>query len=187
MPEEIERKFVVPIDHHHLFVDRPGGTEIFQAYLSTSPDATVRVRTMAGPEALVATLTVKGRSSKGGVVRPEWEWSLPTQDVQDIVERLQLPVFRKVRHTMTFDTPGRSDRWEIDVLRVNTVAGRPPAMWRYLVLAEYEAPTVEQARDVPLPPWVGLDVTDDPMFAMSALTTVPQRDLAWRRAYPGCP
>jgi CYTH domain-containing protein len=46
MPDEIERKFVVPPEHHHLFVDRPGGTEILQAYLSTSPDATVRVRTI---------------------------------------------------------------------------------------------------------------------------------------------
>ena len=179
MPDEIERKFIVPLEHHALFVGREGGVTMTQAYLSSS-SPTVRVRVVEAADGSVgAKITVKGKSSDGGLVRSEWEWPIPVEEAREVIARLNPPSLTKTRHVVR----NGDDLWEVDVLRVNEVAGRPPGMWRYLVVAEYEAPTLEQVRNVVLPAWVGRDVTDDLTFAMSHLTTEAARDLAWRKAY----
>ena len=179
--QEIERKFIVPPEHHQAFIERGGGVEVVQAYLSSSPDYTVRLRIATEPHHEAATMTVKGRATEGGLVRSEWEWPVPVHEARDLIERLSPPRLHKTRHVvLTKDL----DKWEVDVLRVNEVADRPPVMWRYLVVAEYEAPTLGQVQGVVLPPWVGKEVTGDPQFAMSTLTTEALRDLAWRKAYP---
>lgn len=177
---EIERKFLVPLAYHHLFVNRPGGTRQLQAYLSEDPERTVRVRISESPKGTFAKMTVKGRSRNGGLVKPEWEWDMPVSTVEDMVKQLTPPLLDKTRHLIP-DPQGYT--WEVDVLKVNTVAGRPPEMWRYLVTAEVEVPTVEAARDVMLPAWIGREVTGDKRYAMSMLTTEAARDKAYRAAY----
>jgi len=176
MPDEIERKFIVPLEHHALFVGREGGVTMTQAYLSSSP--TVRVRVVESADGSVeAKMTVKGKSSDGGLVRSEWEWPIPVEEALEVIARLNPPSLTKTRHLVTVNG---DDVWEVDVLVVD--AGR------YLVVAEFEAPTLEQVRNVVLPPWVGKDVTDDLAFAMSHLTTEAERDLTWCKAYPTvCP
>ena len=170
MPSEIERKFIVPLAHHHLFLGREGGTEMVQAYLSTNPDCTVRLRvTKTGNEEL-AKVTIKGRPTDGGMVRSEWEWPVPVGDAREVIARLNPPSLHKTRHVVTHG----DDTWEVDVLRVGG---------QHLVVAEYEAPTLAQVQNVTLPPWVGRDVTGDATFIMSTLTTEAMRDLAWRKAY----
>ena len=170
MPAEIERKFIVPLEHHHLFVGREGGVTMTQAYLSSSP--TVRVRVVEAANGSVeAKMTVKGKSSDGGLVRSEWEWPIPVEEAREVIARLNPPSLTKTRHVVR----NGDDLWEVDVLVVDG--------GRYLVVAEYEAPTLEQVRNVVLPAWVGVDVTDDLTFAMSHLTTEATRDLAWRKAY----
>lgn len=179
MPSEIERKFIVPLAHHHLFVGREGGVTMTQAYLSTEHTRTVRVRITESGGERHAVMTVKGKASDGGLVRSEWEWPVPVEEAQEVVAHLNPPSLTKTRHIVQHG----DDTWEVDVLRVNEVAGRPPGMWSYLVVAEYEAPTLEQVQNVTLPPWVGQDVTGDATFIMSTLTTEAMRDLAWRKAY----
>jgi len=169
MPAEIERKFIVPLGYHNLFVGRCGVT-MTQAYLSSSP--TVRVRVVEAANGSVeAKMTVKGKSSDGGLVRSEWEWPIPVEEAREVIARLNPPSLTKTRHVVR----NGDDLWEVDVLVVDSE--------RVLVVAEYEAPTLEQVRNVVLPAWVGRDVTDDLTFAMSHLTTEAQRDLAWRKAY----
>jgi CYTH domain-containing protein len=71
MPKEIERKFLIPLKHHEEFLGRQG-VEITQAYLSQDVDRTVRVR-LVRPATLgeTATLTIKGRATQDGLLRPE--------------------------------------------------------------------------------------------------------------------
>lgn len=179
MASEIERKFIVPLEHHHLFLGRTGGTEVLQAYLATTPDMVVRLRIARTPDKEEAKVTIKGKSTEGGLVRPEWEWPVTVEEAQGMVNALHPPYLTKTRHIVMHG----EDAWEVDVLKVNAVAGRPPMTWKHLVVAEYEGPTLEKVRGVALPKWVGQDVTGDSTFAMASLTTEAARDLAWRKAY----
>lgn len=179
MPTEIERKFIVPLQHHALFVGQEGGTEVTQAYVTATPDHSLRVRIAKTGNLELAKMTVKGRASLGGLVRDEWEWPLPAGTAHELIENLKLPHLKKTRYTVYHE----GDAWEVDVLRVNELAGRPPGLWSYLVVAEFEDPSLERVQNVALPPWVGRDVTGDPAFLMSTLTTEAMRDLAWRKAY----
>ncbi len=179
MAQEIERKFIVPLEFHSLFLERKGGTEVTQAYLSSSPGQTIRIRIAKTEDLEVAKMTVKGRSSNGGLVRSEWEWPMPVESAKNIIEELDPPRFNKVRHVVSHG----ENSWEVDVLRVNEIAGRPPVMWKYLVVAEFEGTSLEKVQNVILPPWVGRDVTGDSIFSMVNLTTEALRDLAWRKAY----
>jgi CYTH domain-containing protein len=179
MATEIERKFIVPLEHQNLFVGRSGGTRQIQAYLSEDPARTVRLRVSESPDSTFARMTVKGRPQQGGISKPEWEWDMPLDMTLDMINTLNPPLLDKTRHEVNY----KGNVWEVDVLKVNTVAGRPPQMWRYLVTAEVEAPTVAAARAVPLPPWVGQEVTGDKRYAMSMLLSEAARDAAYRAAY----
>ena len=79
MAKEIERKFLV----RHGWRDAVGGpgVELRQAYLSTDPRATVRVR-VAGDE---AWLTVKGLTQ--GISRDEWDYRIPAADARGMIDR----------------------------------------------------------------------------------------------------
>ena len=98
MAKEIERKFLVR-DGWQDAVDGPG-IRMRQAYLSTDPRATVRVR-IAGDR---ARLTVKGCNH--GIVRDEWEYDIPVADAEAMVDRCSTAALSKTRY--------RAGRWEID-------------------------------------------------------------------------
>lgn len=172
---EIERKFIVPTEHHQLFL---GGTSypqkgMIQAYLSKQPVVRLRLEDDRG------VLTIKGASPDGGLSRPEWEIALAPGQTEEIIAKLNLTAMHKTRHIVQH----LQDFWEVDVLRVNSVAGRAPIIWKYLVFAEFEHQDPEKVKSVTLPPWVGQEVTGDPQFAMSNLTEEHQRVLAWQAAY----
>ena len=95
---------------------------------------------------------------------------MPVTAAREMVDSLNPPCLYKTRHVVQCG----GDTWEVDVVPVGT---------RYLVVAEFEAPTLEAVNAVALPPWVGRDVTGDPAFIMSTLTTDDARKAAWRRAY----
>jgi CYTH domain-containing protein len=176
---EIERKFIVPLSAQSIFVTRPGGTRQVQAYLSDDPARTVRVRLTETPHGTSATMTVKGKPRHGGMAKPEWEWDMPPALVQDMIRELNPPLLDKTRHFVNY----RGATWEVDVLRVLSAAARPPSHDYYLVTAEVEMPTIEEAHAVALPPWVGQEVTGDKTYAMSMLTTETARKKAWAVAY----
>lgn len=102
---------------------------------------------------------------------------MPIDVVADMIQELNPPYLDKVRHIVEY----ADVLWEVDVLKVKTVG--PPSMWRYLVTAEVEMLSLEAVRSVPLPPWVGAEVTGNKTYAMSMLTTEAARQKAWREAY----
>lgn len=203
---EVERKFIVPLEHHALFLGLPPGLnqmEIVQAYLSSEKGKTVRLRierrayTLKYDDSRIGRraytlksnestrweescwITIKGPSLDGGLTRSEWEEKFSVQAAEEIIAALNPPRLQKTRNFVE----NGEDIWEVDVLKVNTVAGRAPAIWSYLVVAEFEHGDPEKVKGVALPPWVGKEVTGDSRFSMVNLVTEAQRDLAWRAAY----
>ena len=152
---EIERKFLVR---------DPGvlagltGIRYQQGYLSTDPERTVRVR-RAGEHAF---MTVKGRSV--GPARPEFEYPIPPADVDGLLALCEGPIIEKTRYRIAF----AGLTWEVDVFAGANIG---------LVVAEVEIPSAETV--IPLPPWIGDEVTDDPRYFNANLVSQPFRQ--WGR------
>ncbi|MDE1567909.1 CYTH domain-containing protein [Aquabacter sediminis] len=150
MPIEIERKFLVRDDRWR---EGASGERYCQGYLCISADATVRIR-LAGR---VGYITVKG--STEGMSRAEFEYEIPGPDAEAMLrDHCAKPLIEKERFTL--DYQGKT--WTVDVFA---------AANQGLVVAEVE---LEHAQEqVPLPPWVGEEVTDDPRYRNSALVSAP--------------
>lgn len=79
MAKEIERKFLVT---NTSFISKAeSSTNIRQAYISTNPDSTVRLRIKDSQ----AYMTVKGRNN--GAERDEWEFSIPYSDACEMARK----------------------------------------------------------------------------------------------------
>ena len=149
MAKEIERKFLVADDGWRSMVSEVH--EIKQGYLSTRPEAVVRVR-IKDREAF---LTVKGITR--GIERHEWEYQIPVDDATLMLQNIEpsTVVISKTRHIVVYD----GMCWEIDVFHGSHEG---------LVLAEIELDSPE--REVTLPPFVGPEVTRDPRYFNSVLS-----------------
>lgn len=157
MALEIERKFLVR--DLSVLAGVPG-IPYRQGYLSTVPERTVRVRRFGD----LASMTVKGLTSPDGTSRAEFEYAIPPEDADAMLDRLALrPLIEKIRYRV--ESGGRV--WEIDVF-----AGANDG----LVVAEVELPA-EDAK-VALPPWAGVEVTGDPRYYNANLVAHPYRDWA---------
>lgn len=150
MGTEIERKFLVA---DTPWRDTAPATRLWQGYLSTTPERTVRIR-IQGDEAMI---TVKGKTH--GATRAEFEYSIPVGDAAAMLRGLcEQPTIEKTRYKV--EHAGYT--WDVDVFDgVN--AG--------LMLAEVELTSEDE--DVPLPPWVGEEVTEDPAYYNSNLIASP--------------
>ncbi len=148
MAQEIERKFLVRDDSYRTMA--VASIELAQAYLSTDPDATVRVR-VSGER---AWLTVKSRNE--GAVRGEWEYMIPRADAMEMLQRCcGSTLVEKTRYIV----PAEGGlRWEVDEFH-----GRHSG----LVLAEIELPS----EDTPfaLPAFAGEEVTGNAAYYNSTL------------------
>jgi adenylate cyclase len=155
MGSEIERKFLV---RDVSVISGDEGTEYLQGYLSVDPDRTVRVR-ISDNEAF---LTIKGRSH--GPTRAEYEYRIPVDDAREMLATVALrSLIAKTRHVIA----AGGLRWEVDVFHgIN--AG--------LVIAEVEIPSADYP--VPVPPWVGEEITDDYRYSNASLALHPYRDWA---------
>lgn len=152
MATEIERKFLVK---NTSWKKGATGKSYRQGYLSSQPERTVRVR-VAGRKGL---LTVKGISR--GASREEFEYPIPLADAEDLLRRLcERPLIEKTRYRV----PYKGLIWEIDVFEGDN---------RGLVVAEVELKSERQK--VPLPPWIGREVTDDARYYNSTLAQNPFR------------
>jgi CYTH domain-containing protein len=150
MGTEIERKFLVVGDAW-----RQGAIGVLyrQGYLCTTPERTARVR-VAGDKGY---LTVKG--SRTGVSRLEFEYSIPLEDAQAMLDALCVrPLIEKTRYRI--DHGGLV--WEVDEF-----AGENAG----LVIAEVELKREDQ--EVSLPAWVGKEVSADDRYANSSLAERP--------------
>ncbi|BAF89490.1 conserved hypothetical protein [Azorhizobium caulinodans ORS 571] len=150
MATEVERKFLVATDAWRAGAQ---GARYCQGYIDTSDDTTVRIR-IAGEEAFI---TVKGPTS--GITRAEFEYPIPLEDAQAMLRDLcRQPLILKTR----YDVPYGGKTWSVDVFGAENSG---------LVLAEIELD--HPAEQVDLPPWVGQEVTHDPRYRNSALSSEP--------------
>lgn len=151
MAKEIERKFLVKDNSFDLSATER--RHVRQTYLSARPEATVRLRVCDDR----AWITVKGRNA--GAVRDEWEYEIPVADAEDMASRLTGGwSIDKTRCIVIHG--GR--RWEVDVFH-----GRHEG----LILAEVELEDAGAA--VEIPPFIGEEVTGDPRYYNSVLSSQP--------------
>ena len=149
MAQEIERKFLVSGDDWKALAT---GTLFRQGYLNSTKERVVRVRTMGER----AVLTVKGITV--GATRAEFEYDIPLDDANQMLELCEQPLIEKTRYRIAVD----GLVWEVDEFHgVN----------EGLTVAECELESEDQ--DVPRPHWVGDEVTGDPRYFNSNLIANP--------------
>lgn len=147
MPQEIERKFLVRNDAWRQHVD--WSEHLRDGILAASDGRKVRVRLYENR----ATLTVKSRQEHGR--RAEFEYEIPRDHAEEMLaSHCGTSILEKTRHYVPFN----GLTWEIDLYE-GLLAG--------IVLAEVELDRID--RDVPLPEWVGEEVTDRPEYKKSAM------------------
>jgi adenylate cyclase len=149
MPIEIERKFLVIGDRWRTL-----GTPIryCQGYLAASEKRTVRVR-VAGSHAY---LTIKGTTV--GIARAEYEYEIPLQDAEEMLELCDRPLISKTRTQISW----QGLIWEVDEFFEENQG---------LVLAEVELKNENQVID--RPDWIGQEVSDDPRYYNANLAKHP--------------
>jgi CYTH domain-containing protein len=146
---EIEKKFLVKT----LPGDLAPGVHICQGYLLNTPEKVVRVR-IKGDKGV---LTIKGRPV--ALVRPEYEYEIPVPDARQMMDRFcDGKLIEKYRHTCFY----QGMTWVID---------RFSGANQGLVVAEIELSAPDQAFSIP--PWAGLEVTDDPRYLNANLIHHP--------------
>jgi CYTH domain-containing protein len=149
MAIEIERRFFV---RDASWITGAAGETIRQGYLVSGHGVTVRVRRI-GARAFV---TVKGKRESG--MRPEFEYEIPVDDAEAMLATLcPHPLVEKTRYAV--EHAGLP--WHVDVF-TGVNAG--------LVIAECELARPDQA--IALPPWVGTEITGDPIYRNSRLGRV---------------
>ena len=152
MPQEIERKYLVWLEH---WKPTAAGVLYRQGYLSSVKERVVRVR-IAGEQ---AHLTIKGLMR--GVTRLEFEYAIPVSDAATMLDLLcERPLIEKTRYREAFG--GRT--WEIDVFHGDNEG---------LVVAEVEI-TGESER-VQAPSWLGREVSNDPRYQNFNLISNPTK------------
>lgn len=151
MPVEIERKFLVANDAWRSGVT--GVRQIKQAYLMNTDRISVRVRIVAGEG---AWLTMK--TGQYGLSRHEYQYPIPINDAEDLIEHRQGAIIAKTRHHV----PSGSLIWEIDVFE-GANSG--------LLIAEIEIPAIDCAFE--RPGWLGEEITQSSQYYNSELALNP--------------
>lgn len=152
MPKEIERQYLVANDVWREHAD--AGVRITQGYLSVEPERTVRVRMR---EASPSTLTIKGKNV--GAVRPEYEYEIPSEEAEELLELCIPALIDKTRYEVHVGEL----LWEIDVFYGENEG---------LVLAEVELDEDSMPYE---PEWVGADVTGVAAYYNANLVRRPYR------------
>lgn len=145
--KEIERKYLI-LDKDLSFLNSIEGMQIKQAYVQNEIDRTVRIRTKGEK----AFLTIK--IGKDALSRDEFEYQIPVKDALSMMEILQLKVLSKTRYEINFE----NHLWEIDVFE-GKLEG--------LIVAEIELKSEDESFSKP--PWIGLEVTNDPSYLNARL------------------
>ncbi len=138
---EIERKYLMKsMDWKSEIIQSI--TNIKQAYLFEDLDKSVRIR-IRGDQAF---LTIKMGK---GVTRNEFEYLIPVNDAEEMIEKAALLCLEKERYVIQY----KGKDWEIDVFK---------GKYQGLVLAEIEL--ANENDQIELPSWIGEEVTNDPTY-----------------------
>lgn len=150
MGVEIERKFLVKNNLWKASANK--GTQFAQAYLTNGGACSVRVRT----EGSAANLNIK--SATLGIVRQEFEYSIPLDDAEELLSLFCSSIVSKIRYKINY--AGKT--WEIDVF-----AGDNDG----LVVAEIELSHPDEKFE--LPPWAGDEVSSEARYFNTELAKLP--------------
>jgi CYTH domain-containing protein len=138
---EIERKYLLKsMDWKSEVVQSV--TKMKQAYLFEDQDKSVRIRVRSNQ----AFLTIKMGK---GVTRNEFEYLIPLNDAEEMIEKATLLCLEKDRYVIHY----KGNDWEIDVFK---------GKYQGLVLAEIELS--DENDEIELPSWIGEEVTNDPAY-----------------------
>lgn len=147
MGKEIEYKFLVDAEGWNRF-KKPKPELIVQSYLQNTVERTVRVRIKKDK----GFLTIKGATD--GVTRSEFEYEIPVEEAEAIIETFKLPHIRKHRYEIKLG----NHTWEVDVFE-GALSG--------LILAEVEVN--EEGEFFEKPDWVTKDVSTNPEYYNAVL------------------
>ena len=148
MTIEIERKFLVK--NLDFIKESFKKTNIIQGYLSKDPLRTVRVRI----EDNMAFLTIKGKSSKGGISRLEIEKPISLKEAKILIKICLPDLIKKVRYMIK-----KNDSiFYVDVFKEKNNG---------LIIAEIELDSIDSL--YPVPYWLGEEVTGQTMYYNSQL------------------
>lgn len=151
---EIERKFLVVSD---VFKQKAfEKVEIKQGFLNTDPERTVRVR-IRDEEAF---LTVKGKSSRDGLSRFEWEKEINKKEAENLLEICEPGKIEKTRYLVA----SGKFTFEVDEFHGENEG---------LCIAEVE---LETKNDFFFKPdWLGKEVTGDVKYYNSQISKNPYK------------
>lgn len=149
---EIERKFLV---RNMDFINSAKVLyEIKQAYLSSVPERTVRVRTKGA----MGYITIKGKSSEDGTSRYEWEKEIPVEEAIELMKLAEPLTIEKTRYIVPFN----GSVYEVDVFE-NHHKG--------LIIAEIELNSPNEIFNKPN--WLGKEVTGKKEYYNAFLKNKP--------------
>ena len=154
MSQEIEKKFLVKGDYKPYVIKE---TRIIQAYLSSVPERTVRIR-IKGEKGFI---TIKGIGNKSGASRYEWEKEVPVDEAKKLLELCEAGAIDKTRYIV----PEKSGLFfEVDEFYGDNDG---------LVVAEIELPSEDY--NFIKPDWLGEEVTGDVRYYNSMLMKNPYK------------
>jgi adenylate cyclase len=148
---EIERKFLVKGDFKS---DSTGKFEIKQGYLSIDPARIVRIR-IADDKGFI---TIKGESDQTGTTRMEWEQMIPHAQAEELLGLCLPHTIEKTRYIVEMEDL---------IFEVDEFHGANEG----LVIAEIELTDVND--EIPLPEWLGKEVTNDKRYYNAYLSQQP--------------
>jgi len=151
MAQEIERKFLVKGDFKASAFKE---TRITQAYLSSVPERTVRVR-IKGDKGF---LTIKGIGNASGASRYEWEREIPVNEVKELLELCEPGALDKTRYLVK----SGDHTFEVDEFYGENEG---------LTVAEVELGSEDE--EFIKPDWLGEEVTGDVRYFNSMLMKNP--------------
>ena len=149
---EIERKFLVISE---AFIGESFAQKrIVQAYLSSVPERTVRIR-IKGDKGFI---TIKGKSNDSGTTRLEWEKEISLSEAESLLSICESGIIDKIRYEVKVGN---------HVFEVDVFSGENEG----LIIAEIELQSENEWFEKPI--WLGEEVTNDERFYNSFLSKKP--------------
>lgn len=160
MKMEIERRFLIEIDHKELSTIAEGNPSLYinQGYFSKD-GSTVRIRNQSSANPISkkfseqSILTIKGKATKKG--RAEFEYNIPTEDGEKLFEMAAASI-EKVRVLI----PHEQHTIELDLFM---------GKLRRLVIAEVEFDDAKLAKAFKQPSWFGPEITKEKGWSNKSL------------------
>ena len=158
MALEIERKFLVKSNNFKKEVHN--SYAIKQGFLNSNKERIVRIRLKND----IGYITVKGKSSDGGLSRFEWEKEISKLDAEHLIELCEEGIIEKIRYEVKYGN---------HIFEVDEFLGENKG----LVVAEVELNQKNESFERPI--WLGTEVTGDNKYYNSQLSKYPYKK--WKK------